>query len=118
MNKIFRDLLTVGIVGTVAIIGLKECSYLESENTKDYFSRSGNFRGYKTVISQDGLGRQIYLEPKVKREFVSYLHGLDEDCDGRFDTITLIGLPKGHALEKYANSDSLKVAYEEVKNQK
>ena len=77
------------------------------------FKKEGEFRGYKATAFINPFGRGIHLkdDPKI------LLAAMDYDNDGVFDNILLEGLPKDHPLEKYANLDSLKLAYKELKTQ-
>ena len=104
-----KDTLKKILTGALILGSLGGCSKNEA------FYKEGNFRGYKAIIGCDGEGRKINIYDNEGRLF-----GLDEggnEGDGRFDRINLSTVPKGHPLEKYANPDSLEVAYNQIKNQ-
>jgi hypothetical protein len=68
---------------------------------------NGTFRGYRATLS-NSVARHVVIH-----ETSGFVYGIDFNEDGRIDEIGL-KVPKGSPLERYANPDSLEVAYSEL----
>lgn len=102
---------TLGTITLASLIGLAGCS----EKGKEVSYKEGTFRGYDIIIREGVLGKEIQINRDISKD--SYLYARDRDGNGVVDEIFLWSIPKGSPIEKYANPDSLEVAYNEVKNQ-
>lgn len=80
----------------------------------DNFEFRKKFREYDAIAGNVGGERKITLLVNEDNVTEGFLYATDKDQDGRFDTIKLRNLPKGHPLEAYARLDSLERAYDET----
>ncbi|MDO8556527.1 MAG: hypothetical protein Q7R96_05145 [Nanoarchaeota archaeon] len=69
---------------------------------------------YSASITEGKGERQISIQAGKGVE-APHILAFDYQGDVRFDTINLINVPKGHALEKYANLETLETAYQGIK---
>lgn len=70
----------------------------------------GTFRGYRAEAGIDPAGRKVILYDKRGLGFVG---GTDVDNDGNFDKVWIKNTFDTNLI-KYANKDSLEVAYSEL----
>ncbi len=103
-----------GMLGLAAVGGVKAC------NERPKYER-GTYQGYDVTVSDDKAFREIFLSCQDNKAGEKEYSGprieaMDYGRDGRFDTIKLLGIPKGHALEGYANLEKLQEAYQSVVN--
>jgi len=112
-NRSRSNSLILGLAGllTASIVG---CGPSVPEQHKQ-----GRFRGFEVTVDIGWFGpRNIKLEDKTANYRATFLIARDRSRgslpDGRFDEISLKYVPKGHILERYANLDSLELAYQTV----
>lgn len=111
-----KRILPYVVAGALAFGSLSGCG--ENKNNTSYISKEGTFRGYEVSITGSDVDRSIFIAIGKRKS-----NGLDKGISakdhfnhGQFSEIYLWGVPKGHPITKYANLDSLEVAYNEVKN--
>jgi hypothetical protein len=112
MKKTLRNILTAGLT-SLALAGCRELP-----NTENFI---GTFRGYETSVFKYGNSSRVTI---IAPGFDwNRLIASDFDNDGNFDEITLAAVSiddwkraglSPSELYKYANSDSLRLAYNEV----
>ena len=112
-NRLKSNPLVLGLAGllTTSVVG---CGPRVPEQ-----HNQGRFRDFEVTIDIDLWGpRNIKLEDKTANYRQTFLTASDRSegslPDGRFDEISLKYVPKGHILERYANLDSLELAYQTV----
>ena len=101
----------------IPILALLSCS------TNNHFCKIGKYNDYTAKIETNSSGRHMIIkEPNNAKNNFVYLYARDgigrnkkNKFDGRFDEINFWSLPKGHALEKYANLDSIEYIYNHIK---
>ncbi len=96
------------VLGVIALCGYKLIDNLDKARTRD-FVREADYQGYKVTTGVDGNGRGISIA-----DGNAHLSAKDFQNDGRFDEIYLDSVPKGHALERFANLNDLEMVYGKV----
>ncbi len=81
-----------------------------------YFVKNGVIDGYETQAARNENGC-VFLMIDEKPNEISYLCGLDRNCDGRFDKIDLDSVPKGHPIEKYADIRKISELFKQLRDQ-
>ena len=107
-----KNSLNIGLVGLVGIMPLIGCGGTETE-----FQKNGEFRGYTGRIVEMDKFRFINLYDPKDNSLLTATDGFDSKKDGRFDEIILSEVKNGSSLEKYANIDSLELAYNTIKRE-
>ncbi|HLC73777.1 MAG TPA: hypothetical protein VJH20_04040 [Candidatus Nanoarchaeia archaeon] len=112
-NRLKSNSLVLGLAG------LLSTSMAGCEPNVPELHQQGRFRDFEVTVDIDWLGpRNIKLEDNTQSYRKTYLTASDRSegslPDGRFDEISLKYVPKGHILERYANLDSLELAYQTV----
>ena len=95
------------------LLGLTGC--LDNENRN--FFRVRKFRGHTATALQSDDFRKIHLGFFYDLDLEKGVTGYDHDKDGVFEEIIVKNLPEDHPLRIYANTDSLRIAYEQVRKQ-
>ena len=110
MKNIKNTTKIIAALGLVAMLGA--CK-------PDMTKYKGDYQGYSYEINVFKDEREFSLSKPYEslRGKISYgIHAEDWNNDGRFDTISFYGLPKGHPLEEYVNLQKLEQAYQEIMN--
>lgn len=94
-------------IAFVSLIGLTGCRDMSND-----FDKKGNFRGYPARAGISPYGRHVRLDADENQ--TTYILAIDMLNDGQFEEIRLRNLPSGHPLEKYADLDSLELAYKQI----
>ena len=116
-NNLLKRIGMKTILPLVFAVGLGSCG--ESEPQFYCFKERDGLR-FSTInkfedLSYGTMGTKLNIH-EIEGKGTLFLVAYDRAPeDGRFDKIELIGVPKGHKIEKYANLDSINSVYKELR---
>ena len=98
----------------VGVVGIHSCLEKSEEPKKPAYVQVEEGI-YAKAVQEANANRLIVTDNPLSDSNRYSISASDFNKDGRFDEVYLVGVPRGHALERYAALDLLEKTYNEVR---